>query len=244
MRSHRLALAALMLVVGVTATSTRGSHAEDQQLAARLPDKDFWRLTEEFSEPNGYFRSDNLLSNEIYFENVVPELVQRTTRGGVYIGVGPEQNFTYIAALKPQMVFIPDIRRGNLDLQLMYKALFELSADRAEFVSRLFSKKRPEGLDSKSSAKEIFAKFWDVETSEQLYNVNLAAIINHLTKSHGLALSVDDVRGVTYVYNAFYQFGPRIQYSSTGSFGGAFQPDYADLMTATDLDGMSRSFLA
>ena len=43
---------------------------------------------------------------------------------------------------------------------------------------------------------------------------------------------------------AFYQFGPQIQYSSTGSFGGAFQPNYADLMTATDLAGMARSFLA
>src|ERR1700693_6304706 len=126
MRSHRLSLAALVLVVGVGAMSTRGGRAEDQRLAARLPDTDFWRLTEEFSDPNGYFRSDNLLSNEIFFENVVPELVQRTSPGGVYIGVGPEQNFTYIAALKPQMAFIPDIRRGNLDLQLMYKALFEL----------------------------------------------------------------------------------------------------------------------
>ena len=63
------------------------------------------------------------------------------------MGVGPEQNFTYIVATRPAMVFIVDVRRGNLDLQLMYKALFELSADRAEFVSRLFSKKRPDGLE-------------------------------------------------------------------------------------------------
>src|SRR5580700_3303824 len=180
MRSHRLSLAALMLVVGVAATSTRGSHGEDQQLAERLPDKDFWRLTEEFSEPNGYFRSDNLLSNEIYFENVVPELVQRTTPGGVYIGVGPEQNFTYIAALKPQMAFIPDIRRGNLDLHLMYKALFELSADRAEFVSRLFSRKRPDGLTAKSTIEEIFAAYEKVEPSDMLYSRNMRAIVNQL----------------------------------------------------------------
>ena len=64
----------------------------------------------------------------------------------MYLGVGPEQNFTYIAAMRPRMAFITDIRRGNLHLQLMYKALFELSADRAEFVSRLFTKPRPAGL--------------------------------------------------------------------------------------------------
>ena len=72
----------------------------------------------------------------------------------MYLGVGPEQNFNYIAALKPKMVFITDIRRGNLHTQLMYKALFELSADRAEFVSRLFTKKRPGGPDGRRSSAD------------------------------------------------------------------------------------------
>src|SRR6266581_2453890 len=76
--------------------------------------------------------------------------------GRVYMGVGPEQNFTYIAALKPKMVFIVDIRRGNLDLQLMYKAIFEMSKDRAEFVSRLFAKKQPSGIGPNSTVEEIF----------------------------------------------------------------------------------------
>src|SRR5205814_381591 len=78
-------------------------------------------------------------------------------QGRVYMGVGPEQNFTYIVALKPKIAFIIDIRRGNLDLQLMYKALFELSKDRAEFVSRLFSRRRPDGLGPQSSVRETFA---------------------------------------------------------------------------------------
>ena len=56
------------------------------------------------------------------------------------MGVGPEQNFTYIAALKPAMVFITDVRRGNLHLHLMYKALFEMSADRAGFRRRACSR--------------------------------------------------------------------------------------------------------
>ena len=32
-------------------------------------------------------------------------------QGGVYLGVGPEQNLTYIAAICPAMAFIVDIRR-------------------------------------------------------------------------------------------------------------------------------------
>src|SRR5712692_613834 len=177
-RYRRVFVAALILFVGLVAASARlRFQPADERLAARLTDGEFWRLTEEFSEPNGYFRSDNLLSNEIYFQLVIPELVQRTEPGGVYIGVGPEQNFTYIAALKPKMAFIPDIRRGNLDLQLMYKALFELSADRVEFVSRLFTRKRPARLTSKSTADEIFTAYANAEPSaEDAYNDNLKAI--------------------------------------------------------------------
>ena len=62
-----------------------------------------------------------------WFQHVIPDLVARTKPGGVYLGVGPEQNYTYMAAAEPKMAIIFDIRRGNLDLQLMYKALFELA---------------------------------------------------------------------------------------------------------------------
>ena len=46
------------------------------------------------------------------------------------------------------------------------------------------------------------------------------------------------------MYRAFFKFGPKIQYSSTGSFGGSLQPTYADLMTATDGAGEARGYLA
>src|SRR2546423_12213772 len=109
------------------------------------------------------------------------------------MGVGPEQNFTYISALKPKIVFIVDIRRGNLDLQLMYKALFELSKDRAEFVSRLFSKKRPEGLGLESTVQDLFAAFEKAPVSDVLYAENLKIIQEHLTKKHGFPLSDNDL---------------------------------------------------
>ncbi len=75
------------------------------------------------------------------------------------------------------MVFITDIRRGNLHTQLMYKALFEMSADRADFVSRLFSKPRPEGLTAETSASQLMQAYWNVTTSPQaVYDQNLKAI--------------------------------------------------------------------
>src|SRR4051794_18249973 len=93
-------------------------------LRASLSDQEFWRLAERLSEPPGTFAlSDNYVSNEAHFAETVRWL---TPRGGVYVGVGPEQNFSYIAKLRPAVAFVVDIRRDNLDLHLLYKALFEV----------------------------------------------------------------------------------------------------------------------
>ena len=152
------------------------------ELPSRLSGAEFWSLSTGLSEPDGTFQSDNLLSNELVFGQIVPELVSRAKPGGVYVGVGPEQNFTYIAAIRPRIAFINDIRRGNLHMQLMYKALFELSVDRAEFVSRLFTKPRQARLTSSATVTELMTAYWDVPTSsEQIYSANLRDIQQHLT---------------------------------------------------------------
>src|SRR5207244_3777634 len=118
--------------------------------------------------------SDNLLSNELQFQYVIADLTRVAKAGRAYLGVGPEQNFTYIASLKPSIAFIIDIRRGNLDLHLLYKALFELSDNRAEFVGLLFSRPRPSGLTARSSAQEIFDAYAPVAASERLYTETMA----------------------------------------------------------------------
>src|SRR5262245_36783845 len=69
-----------------------------QGIPARLTDRAFWQMVTDFSEPGGFFRSDNFLSNESSFQYVLPELTKSRAVGGVYLGVGPEQNFTYIVA--------------------------------------------------------------------------------------------------------------------------------------------------
>jgi hypothetical protein len=216
-----------------------------EALPSRLSDQEFWRLVTDFSESDGTFRSDNLLSNEVWLQYVIPDLLKTAKSGRVYMGVGPEQNFTYMTALRPTMAFVVDIRRGNLDLHLVYKALFDLSSDRAEFVSRLFSRKRPAGLTESSTATEIFEAFESVEQSEALFDENLRAIRDDLASKHGFRLSDLDVSGLEYVYHAFSTFGPKLQYSSTGTgfYGGGRQPTYADLMTATDADGVGHSYL-
>src|SRR6266704_2668747 len=145
-RSYLLIIYLILLGSLTIVRFVPGGRASARPIPARLTDEQFWKLSNGFSEQDGIFRSDNLLSNELAFQYVIPELVEQAKQGRVYMGVGPEQNFTYIAALRPAMAFIVDIRHGNLDVHLLYKALFELSKDRAEFVARLFSRKRPSGL--------------------------------------------------------------------------------------------------
>lgn len=245
-RAHLVVVAALLLFVGL-ASSGPAVRAAGDTLPDRLTDQQLWSLSEQMSEPNGYFRSDNLLSNELYYPLVLPQLVQQAHQGGVYLGVGPEQNFNYIVALKPKMVFITDIRRGNLHTHLMYKALFEMSATRVDFYSRLFSKPRPAGLTDDASALDIVNRFAEVPTSgEDVYAGNLKAIEEHLTKSpHQLPLGPEDLKGIEYVYRAFYWFGPAITYNSTTNGGGrGNMTNYASLIAATDNAGVVKSYLA
>ena len=230
MTSRRVVVALAALALAVLTAVPRAA----SKLPAKLTDLEFWQLSNESSEADGYFRSDNLTSNELGFLHVIPELVTHTRPGEVYLGVGPEQNYTYIAATRPAMAIIFDIRRGNLLLQLMYKAVFELTKNRADFVSMLFSRPRPGGLTAETSVTDLFDAFRSVPQDDMLYERNVNAIMDRLLKVHGLALSGQEINGLRLIYRTFSERGYAIRYS----------PTYSDLMTATDRAGNYRSYLA
>src|SRR5688572_9616099 len=157
-RSQVAASLALIAMFGGVSLSL-GSRVATPSVPERVSDEAYWRMVSEFSEPGGFFRSDNFVSNEITFQWVLPELSKTTKTGGVYLGVGPDQNFTYIVAMQPKIAFIVDIRRQNMLHHLLYKALIEMSPDRAEFLSRLFSRPRPAGLDADASSPALFQAY-------------------------------------------------------------------------------------
>ena len=247
--THRRQLAAVLTTVVMCASVllyTYGHGVAARTLPGQLTDQQFWQTIDDFSEPNGYFRSDNLLSNENAFQHVVPTLQATLPTDGVYLGVGPEQNFTYIAALKPRLAFIVDIRRGNMHLQLLYKAFMAQSRDRADFLSRLFARPRPKDLTDKTTVDELLDAYELAAPSDELYHRYLQEASDYLTKTHKFGLTPDDLRGLEYVYNAFYKAGPDLNYSFSGfPFGGGFRfPTYSSLMTETDGNGQQRSYIA
>jgi hypothetical protein len=207
------------------------------QIPERISDDDFWLMVSNFSEPNGSFHSDNFVSNEVLFQRVIPRLKEHGA-GGAYIGVGPEQNFTYLAATRPQIAFIIDIRRQAMLQHLMYKAIIELSADRADFLSMLFSRHRPAGLTADSTAVELFNAYEKALPDHALFEQNLASIFKQLTVHHGFALTGPDRHDIEYVYSAFFGYGPELTYTSEPAL-----PTYTQLMVASDRDGENQSYL-
>ena len=234
-------LITLIGVVSVLLLSVPSFPAIDT-LPRTLTDDALWRMVSDFSEESGNFRFE-YMSNEREFQFVIPRLKEMTKPGGVYLGVGPEQNFTYIAAIQPKMAFIFDIRRANMLEHLMYKAIFEMSSNRAEFVSRLFSRKPAAGLNDQSSVTALFQAFRASEGDRELFKQNLQAIKDRLTKTHLFKLTTDDQAAVDDVYQTIFLVGPGASYPG-GGFGGFGGGSYAGLMTATDEQGQFRSYLA
>jgi hypothetical protein len=210
-------------------------------LPAGISDQEYWKLIEALSEPAGTFSvSDNFVSNE---PRVADNVRRLRASGGAYVGVGPEQNFSYIARLQPAMAFIVDIRRENRNLHLLYKALFELSSDRADFVSRLFSRPRPADLRGAASVDDIFRRYDGVPPSLEQYNDTASLVRERLLTTHGLPLSQNDLDSIDRAFKAFYADGPEIQFWGSRAVHG-LRPSYRQLMTAVDFTGQARSFLA
>jgi hypothetical protein len=235
-----LSAAVWALVLCVTPTSRPLGEA----LPQRLDDRAFWTLVTEFSEPGGTFRSDNLVSNELAFQHVIPPLQTRVRPASAYIGVGPDQNFTYIAALKPRIAFIVDIRRQNMLLQLMYKAIVELSPTRAEFLARLFSRQPSSEVPLDATPDALLAAFQGAEPSQLALERTKEDIRRKLIREHGFGLTSADLGGIEYVFNAFYSAGPDIRYSFGRSNGWQPFPTYRDLMIEHDLANVQRSYIA
>jgi hypothetical protein len=218
------------------------------EVPSQLDDQTFWQLMNEMSEKGDVFPSENLVSNEPNFQVVLTKLKQRVMPGGVYLGVGPEQNFTYIAALKPSIAFIIDIRRHNLLQHLMYKAIFELADDRATFLSLLFSRPRPEGLNQNSTAEALLNAYKAVPASARLAESTRQRIKDDLVTKHGFALNTDDLAGLDHIHRIFELYGPETGYGSTleavDMIKGSANGNFTKIFMATGEQGTNRNFLA
>ena len=243
-----LSLAAGLWVASPIARAQQAAApAAASTLPAKLTDAEFWKLVTDISEPGGYFRiQDNFTSNENEIGRMFTMIRDRKVTGGVYLGVGPEQNFSYIAASQPDMAFIIDIRRQAVMQHLMFKAAFELAKDRADFIALLFARPRPAGLDASTPIQKMWEAFFGSPTDAVLTTKNHDRIVDHLTKTRKFVLTPDESAMLDLVLSAFVQFGPGITTrGGGGGGGGGNNVSFADLTGwSADMNAQVQSFLS
>jgi len=243
-------LASVLLAVALASAGPRLLHAQaSATLPARLSDADFWKLTGDISEPGGYFQIvDNFTSNEGEIGRLFTAIGERGLSGGVYIGVGPEQNFSYIAAIKPAMAFVIDIRRQAVVQHLMFKAMMEMSKDRADFLSLLFAKPRPEKVTASMPVQDLLNAFDTTLVDQALATSIHDRVIERLTKTHGFTLTGDERTQLDAVMSAFVVYGLGITTRgayNNGRGGSGNNFTFMDLTGwALDNAGVPQSFLS
>ena len=206
-------------------------------LPASIPTSEFSRIVHDFSEPGGYFQADNFTSNETSYLHVVDKLRELGVSGGAYVGVGPEQNFTYIAKIHPSIAFIVDIRRQAIIEHLVYKAIFHLAKNRAEFLSLLFSRPLSKTrAESNGPVKELLKEVLEAPTSPKEYSTNLTTIRQTIEDDFQFPLTPEDAQSLARICYFFWRFNLGIAY------GYGF-PTLGDLILETDLQGREGNFL-
>jgi hypothetical protein len=254
-RLHRAAwiVVAALLFGGVPARLAFEEARLQKTYDKPIPAAEFARIIRDFSEEGGYFRSDNFVSNETSYLHIVDKLKELGGTGGAYIGVGPEQNFTYIAKVRPRIAFIVDIRRQAIIQHLMYKAIFHLSATRAQYLSLLFSKPIVgSGPGPDASAEDLVRYFSKAPTDGAAFKRNLSLISDTITRNFQVPMGEDDRAMLEYVYSAFCDENLNLQYRSGGfsRFGYGLRgswgyfPTLSGLILSTDLHGRLGNFLA
>jgi len=231
----RVLMVNLLVVLLMSAAASRLANASRDHKA-------FAALSARLSEPGGYFDSDNLISNETSYLHVMGKLKEIGVSGGVYVGVGPDQSFSYIAKIRPRMAIMIDIRRDNLLQHLLFKSLFSRSRNRIEYLCEFFGKPVPKtkGWESKN-IKELVDYIDSTASDQKLFDKSLKDVHQDVQK-YGIPLSQSDLESIAKVQRAFYSAGLDIRYSSYHRPPRSIYPPYRDLLLETDLAGNQQNY--
>jgi hypothetical protein len=249
------ALAALLTAAAVI--GALGACAQSPESRATVPgssggaavaergDSGFARLVERLSEPGGYFDTDNLISNEASYLHVLDAMRRLGVRGGAYIGVGPDQSFSYIAQIRPRAAFIIDIRRDNLLQHLMFKALFGMARTRVEYLALLHGRPAPRDLDA-WRGKPLAELLDYIDATAPTERAAAAAREGILARARttGVPLTARDEETIARFHEEFVRQGPSLRFTSFNRAPRPYYPTYRQLLLATDRSGAAGSYLA
>jgi hypothetical protein len=234
----KFGIAPMLLVVAALTWAVHGvAQPAAQSFAGRI---------QQLSEQGGEFDTDNLISNERSYLEVVPALKTAGVSGGAYIGVGPDQNFSYIAQLRPSIAFIVDIRRDNLLLHLLFKALFAAAQNRVEYLALLTGRVLPERAETwrDASLDRVVQYIDDAKPQGADELQRLDRRIHDAIAAFGMSMSATDYATIQRFHHTFITNGLSLKFESHGRPPQRAYPTYRDLLVATDRGGKSWNFLA
>lgn len=224
---------------------TQGTVAASGTLPDSLTSTEFAALSSELSEPDGYFDSDNLVSNEASYLQVLGVMRESGTTGGVFVGVGPDQGFSYIAAVQPRMAFMMDIRRDNLLLHLLYKAAFHEAGSRVEFLALFFGRPAPNVPDAWADSSVAGVAAW-VDANPPTAASRAAATRRLLNRigSFGMDLGHEDLATIRRFHDGYVDRGLDIRFESLGRPSRSEYPTYRQMIMERDDTGEPAGYLA
>ncbi len=200
----------------------------------------YHELIEELSEEGGYFDTDNLISNETAYVQVVEDL---EAEGGAYIGVGPEQNFHYIGRLRPSWAFIVDIRYDNMLHHLLLNALLASSPTPIDYLCGLFSR-RCETPRETHDFEALVASVEAAPPDDDLYRSNLESILDHVDNVLEVTLSEEDRHRIEFIYRSYFDEQLDLRFRSYGRGPMPHHPTYGRLLSSRSLAGGPGHFLS
>jgi hypothetical protein len=215
------------------------------QAPRTTPAAGFASEIERLSEPPGAFDTDNLISNEGSYLDVIPGLVSDGITGGAYLGVGPDQNFSYIARIRPRVAYIVDVRRDNLLLHLLFKALFSRARNRAEYLSLLTGRPPPEDAGRWNDARlERIVEYIDLTPASEDAIAGRAREVAKRIATFGVPLSPAEYDTIDRFHGTFIRRGLALRFQSHGRPPQSYYPSYRDLLLSSDATGRRWNFLA
>ena len=221
------------------AGTARGAAAPTRRATA------FAAMVERLSEPGGAFDTDNLISNERSYLHVIGALERLGVRGGAYIGVGPDQNFSYIARVRPSIAFIVDIRRDNMLQHLLFKALFARARNRAEYLALLLGRPVPRDVERwRTRSIDSLVAWIDRTPATDSSAAAARALVLASAPVFGVPLSEGDLATIERFHSAFIEAGLGLQFTSAGRGPRAYYPTLRQLLLERDLEGRAASYLA
>jgi hypothetical protein len=211
--------------------------------APSLSPSEFAGLIQSLSEPGGFFPSDNLVSNETSYLHPLGKMAAMGVHGGAYLGVGPDQNFSYIVAVRPEIAFMIDIRRDNLLQHLLFKAAFANSRNRVEYLSFMTGRRAPrETMAWDTADVEHIVAYIDSMPVDPRTQQEIADRALHTVSGFGYALSPEDLTQIQRIHQAFFNAGLDVRYSNRGWMSS--YPNWRMLILAKDLDNRRANYLA